>query len=122
MIPDFLHRLFRRDTPTAHPHARAGTASRPAAEDPVAAAVREATTRPKIDPAARPEDLCGLTPSMSPEAIRGQLARLHRRHNRAAASLNRELREEADIMLDAIARCRERFLGVPAAPPPPADS
>jgi hypothetical protein len=128
-----LNRLFGsrkpvRPAPVPPPPAAHGSASRSSAqqtsapEDPSAVAVRQATNRPKIDPTARPEDLCGLTPGMTTEEIRDHLAMLYRRHNRAASSLEGDLREEAEIMLDAVVRCRETFLGVPAAATPSADS
>jgi hypothetical protein len=88
--------------------------------NPAAAAVLEATTRPALDPKAAPELLCGLTPGMSTEEIRDHLAALYRRHNRAASSLDDSLRADAEIMLDAIVRCRESLLGVPASKPPQA--
>jgi hypothetical protein len=47
---------------------------------------------------------------MKAEQIRDHLAMLYRRHNRAAASLDAGLREEAELMLDAIVQCREKFL------------
>ncbi len=56
------------------------------------------------------EELCGIEPGMDPEEIRKILAKLFRRHNRAASSLNEELRVEAEIMLDAIVDVRSRYL------------
>ena len=76
---------------------------------------REASRR--IDRTAPAEQLCGLSPGMSRDEIREHLAMLYRRHNRAASSLDPTLREEAEIMLDAIARCRESLLGLPAERP-----
>lgn len=128
MFKNLFNRLFGtskplRPAPVPPPPASRAASRAPAAtEDPAAAAVREATYRPKLDPKARPEDLCGLTPGMTPEEIRDHLALLYRRHNRAASSLEGELREEAEIMLDAVVRCRETFLGVPAAHTTSADS
>ena len=90
------------------------------ATDTVDAAVRAATARQPLNRSAPPEELCGLTPGMTPEEIREHLAMLYKRHNRAASSLEADLREEAEIMLDAVVRCRETFLGVPAVPPPAA--
>jgi len=69
--------------------------------------------RPALDRSAPPEVVCGLTPGMSTDQIRDHLAALYRRHNRAASSLEADLREDAEFMLDAIVRCRETFLGVP---------
>ncbi len=51
---------------------------------------------------------------MSTDEIRDHLARLYRRHNRAASSLEDDLRQEAERMLEAVVQCREKFLGVPA--------
>ena len=56
------------------------------------------------------EDLCGLTPGMEREEIHALLARLFRRHNRAASSLDEQLRTEAEIMLRAIVDIRLRYL------------
>jgi len=98
-------------TPTATPPAAADNAAR--------AVVREASCRPILNRSAPPEEICGLTPGMSTEEIRDHLAMLYRRHNRAASSLDADLREEAEIMLDAVVRCRETFLGVPGPAAPP---
>ncbi len=58
-----------------------------------------------------PEELCEIDPeTMDKEEIRLQLARLYKRHNHAAGSLNSELRAEADIMLDAVVHCREEYV------------
>ena len=128
MFKHLFHRLFGsnkplRAAPVPPPPASRGSAASPTATDnPATAAVRQATHRPRLDPTARPEDLCGLSPGMTTEEIREHLALLYRRHNRAASSLEGELREEAEIMLDAVVRCRETFLGVPAAGTTPADS
>jgi hypothetical protein len=46
---------------------------------------------------------------MSPLEIDQRLAELHRRHNRAATSLDAKLRDEAAIMLDAIAAVKEKL-------------
>jgi len=63
----------------------------------------------KINPGATPEQLCGITEGMSQEEISAQLALLYRRHNRAASSLEANLREEAEIMLEVIAMMREKY-------------
>ncbi|MEM9016853.1 MAG: hypothetical protein AAGC68_07545 [Verrucomicrobiota bacterium] len=58
-----------------------------------------------------PEALCGIDPSsMEKDEIRSALAQLYRRHNQAAGSLNPELREEAEQMLEAIVHCREKYV------------
>jgi hypothetical protein len=111
---EFLKRLFR-------PRRAAAVAARPAADRAGAAGPREVkgsadarrvwaeqASRP-LDRAASPEVLCGITPGMSSEDIARRLTELHRRHNRAATSLDAQLREESDIMLDAIAALREKY-------------
>ncbi len=58
-----------------------------------------------------PEAVCELDlENMDRDAIKVQLAKLYKRHNHAAGSLNPELREEAERMLDAIAHCREKYV------------
>ena len=57
------------------------------------------------------EAMCGIDPKkMKKEEIREKLAELYKRHNHAAGSLNNELREEAEKMLDAIVECREKYV------------
>lgn len=63
-----------------------------------------------IDPKASPEILCGVNRSMAREEIKEKLAVLYRRHNRAASSLDVKMREEAEIMLEAIATMKEKYL------------
>lgn len=63
----------------------------------------------KINPDATPEQLCGIEEGMTKEQISAQLAVLYRRHNRAASSLEANLREEAEIMLDVIAMLRQKY-------------
>ncbi len=60
---------------------------------------------------ASPEELCGLTPEMTPEQLRERLAHLYQRHNRAASSLDPKLREEAEFMLETLAGLREKYVG-----------
>jgi len=97
--------------------ASAKKAAAPAPEKAGAAGVGTPPPPTALDRSSPPEQLCGLTPGMSQEEIRDHLAMLYRRHNRAASSLEAGLREEAEIMLDAVVRCRETFLGMPAASP-----
>lgn len=75
---------------------------------------------PRASPAAAPgrrgatktaAGLCGIRPDMGPDEVRQQLAKLYRRYNRAAASLNPEVREEAEVMLDAIIEVRRSLDG-----------
>lgn len=54
---------------------------------------------------------CGITHDMDPQQVRQQLAFLYRRYNRAASSLNANLRVEARQYLDAIAELREQHFG-----------
>jgi hypothetical protein len=115
---NFLRKLFKRKRksepeqprlvlPTHDQPARAkpGPAASPTAREEWA---RQAARR--IDPDATPEELCGLTPEMTEDQISTQLAMLYRRHNRAASSLEANLREEAEIMLDVIAAMRQKYL------------
>ncbi len=64
----------------------------------------------RLDTNADPEALCGITANMSKDEISTLLAQLYRRHNRAASSLDGNLREEAEAMLDIIASMREKYL------------
>ena len=59
-----------------------------------------------------PEALCGLDDldNMDSTAVKAHLAKLYKRHNDAAGSLDPELRAEAEQMLDAIAHCREKYV------------
>ena len=63
-----------------------------------------------LNPKATPEEICGITPDMTADQISAQLAMLYRRHNRAASSLEANLREEAEIMLDVVASMRQKYL------------
>ncbi len=57
------------------------------------------------------EEMCGINPEvMSQESIRKRLAMLYKRYNDAVSSLNPELRNEAEFMLEAIVECRERYV------------
>ncbi len=60
--------------------------------------------------ARSPEELCEIEPGMGREEIHAILAKLFRRHNRAASSLDEQLRAEAEIMLQAIVDIRHRYL------------
>jgi hypothetical protein len=65
----------------------------------------------KLEPTLPPDELCGITPEMSSEDVREQLAFLYRRYNRAASSLDPHLRAESEMMLDAIVAVREQHFG-----------
>ena len=80
-------------------------------EDSSSGNTKRATKRPKLDPTMSAEQLCGIQPGMQLPEIKDHLAMLYRRHNRAASSLDENLRAEAEIMLDAIVECREKYLG-----------
>lgn len=67
------------------------------------------SNRPDLK-AKSPEVICGIDKSMGKEEIRDRLAELYRRHNRAAGSLDEELRAEAEQMLEAIVVCREKYV------------
>lgn len=57
------------------------------------------------------EELCEIDPNkMTSEEIRSHLKILYKRHNEAAASLNEDLRKEAETMLDAIVECRGKYV------------
>jgi hypothetical protein len=63
-----------------------------------------------------PEAMCDIDPkNMDRSEIRSRLAMLYQRHNQAAGSLNPELREEAEYMLQAIVHCRTKYIDEPAA-------
>lgn len=64
-----------------------------------------------VTPLASAEELCGIDPkTMNKKVIREQLKILYKRHNEAAASLNDQLRKDAEAMLDAIVECREKYI------------
>lgn len=71
-------------------------------------------TNGAVNPAAEveksPEEICGITPGMPVEEIRAQLARLFKRHNRGASSLDEKTRLLAEGMLDAIVEVRSKYL------------
>jgi hypothetical protein len=62
-------------------------------------------------PTLSPDELCGITPSMNKDQVRGRLAMLYRRHNRATSSLDAKMRAEAEKMLGAIVLVREKHFG-----------
>ena len=88
-------------------------AASPASQDKKPAALQqwEKDASRALDPKAGPEQICGITPGMSREEIQERLAMLYRRHNRAASSLDEKLREEAEVMLEAISALREKHFG-----------
>lgn len=70
-----------------------------------AASVTPATAGPS------PDDLCEITPKMPKDQIQARLKLLYRRYNRSASSLDAKIRDEAEIMLDAIVKVREKHFG-----------
>lgn len=92
------------------PRRKPETATAGAQAEPAAKAAWERHANKTIDPTASPEELCGLRDGMTVEDLRERLALLYRRHNRAASSLDPKLRQEAEVMLEAIVTCRRRYL------------
>jgi hypothetical protein len=87
--------------------------AKPAEPEKVTDAVKkqwEAKAGEKLNVKEAPEVLCGITPGMSTDEIAEKLATLYRRHNRAASSLDPQMREEAEAMLEAIATAKEKLL------------
>lgn len=84
----------------AEPAARSGAAPQPTAKK--AAAPGAAQT---------PEEMCEIPPKMPKDQIQARLKLLYRRYNRSASSLDPKIRSEADAMLDAIVRVREKHFG-----------
>jgi len=113
---NFLRNLFKRKSAPEKPRLVLPTHDQPPPAKPgpgdskAAKEQWERQAAQQINPDATPEDLCGLTPGMTKEEISAQLAMLYRRHNRAASSLEANLREEAEIMLDVIASMRQKYL------------
>lgn len=66
---------------------------------------------PPVKAAPNPEELCEIAPKMPKDQIRERLKLLYRRYNRSASSLDPAIRNEAEIMLDAIVRVREKHFG-----------
>jgi hypothetical protein len=97
-----------KPTPEAPPvpvKAPAVTRAAPAKQPTVAAIT------PPVKSIQSPDDLCGITSSMSKAEISARLKLLYRRYNRGASSLNAKVRVEADSMLDAIVAVREKHFG-----------
>jgi hypothetical protein len=67
---------------------------------------------PAVEPAVidsrSPEEHCGIA-GMDREAIKTQLAKMFRRYNRLASSLDGDSRIEAEHMLDLIVQMREKY-------------
>lgn len=62
-------------------------------------------------PLKSPDELCEIMPKMSKDEIKARLKLLYRRFNRSASSLDAKIRDEAEIMLNAIVAVREKHFG-----------
>jgi len=83
---------------------------KPAAE-PSSNQITESDSFKAVTPLPGPEVLCEIDPdSMTKDEIRDHLKKLYKRHNEAAASLDKKLRDEAEKMLDAIVECRGKYV------------
>jgi cell division septum initiation protein DivIVA len=111
--------LQRQTEPKAAPKAAAAPAKQEAAPAKQASAPAAESTLKKIaappapppEPPKSPDELCGIEPKMNKDQIRERLKLLYRRYNRAASSLEAKTRAEADKMLDAIVKVREKNFG-----------
>jgi len=98
---------------------KAAAEAKPAAKVEKATAAPAESTLKKIaappapapEPEKTPEQLCGIEPKMNKDQIRDRLKLLYRRYNRAASSLDAKTRNEADKMLTAIVKVREKTFG-----------
>lgn len=61
--------------------------------------------------APTPEEMCEIAPKTPKDQVHARLKLLYRRYNRSASSLDPKIRGEADAMLDAIVRVREKYFG-----------
>ena len=125
MFGRVLTKIFKRGTPIAktapakesagtnpfeRTAAKGGKSAEPAQK--VADSVKEqwqSKADKSIDAKASPEELCGVNKSMPKDEVAEKLAVLYRRHNRAASSLDAKMREESEIMLEAIATVKEKY-------------
>jgi len=90
----------------------AASVSKPAAETPKPGAVLQKISKAAAPAASQtPEEMCEITPKMPKDQIHARLKLLYRRYNRSASSLDPKIRQEADTMLDAIVKVREKFFG-----------
>ncbi|TDU71162.1 hypothetical protein EI77_02281 [Prosthecobacter fusiformis] len=98
----------------AKPAAAAAPVSKPAETAKPAGPVPKAGKAAAIATPAvakTPEELCEIGPKMPKDQIHSRLKLLYRRYNRSASSLDPKIRGEADSMLDAIVRVREKHFG-----------
>lgn len=114
--------LGGKENGSAPAEPQAPAAPKAAAKAPVAEEKPKGKTPAKASPLAKvveappppkpaPEELCEITSKMSKDEIKERLAFLYRRYNRATSSLDPKLREEAEVMLDAIVTVREKVFG-----------
>lgn len=109
MLFKFLIKLFGRREASLEEEA-APTATPDVVEDVAHVSATEADPVAPLAWDASAEELCDLRDGMTEDEMRAHLAKLYRRHNRAASSLNPELRDQAERMLDAIVEVRHRYL------------
>eukprot|EP01031_Cornospumella_fuschlensis_P052678 gene52678-64373_t len=64
-----------------------------------------------------PEELCEITPKMPKDQIQARLKLLYRRYNRCASSLDAQVRNEAERMLNAIVELLPAYDDAGAASP-----
>ena len=92
--------------PAPAPASKPAEAARPGAVPQKIAHVPAPTTA-----AQTPEEMCEIPAKMPKDQIQARLKLLYRRYNRSASSLDPKIRSEADSMLDAIVRVREKHFG-----------
>jgi hypothetical protein len=103
-----FNKLFKRGKkqpslpPTQKP-SRAGAKTSPLKSEPTPGSTASADSR-------SPEERCGITAKMPKPEIRTQLAKMFRRYNGLASSLDATARTEAEYMLDLIVQMREKYL------------
>ena len=78
---------------------------------PVPVPIQAAASVTPVTAGPSPDDLCEITPKMPKDQIQARLKLLYRRYNRSASSLDAKIRDEAEIMLDAIVKVREKHFG-----------
>jgi hypothetical protein len=93
----------------------AAEAKKPAAAAPKGGVLEQvAKGKAPVEAPAKPktaEELCEITPKMSKDEIKARLKLLFRRFNRGASSLDAKVREEAEVMLNAVVEVREKHFG-----------
>ena len=102
-------RIFKRKAQAKPPPPVSPAATRPDAGAAQKPKGEDAEEGPAVDPLT-PEERCEIDARMSKGEIREQLAKLFRRHNRLASSMDPAARHEAEYMLDLIVQMREKYL------------